>query len=74
MTSPLTLQEAQDIFGDVDEILPFWKQVLREKGLDGVEQINYKGFKIMEEEFKPSVMEEKYLIVKDDKIHETNVM
>ena len=41
--------------------------------MDGVEGINYEGFKRLEGEFEPSVVAEKYMIVKDDQIHETNL-
>ena len=43
--SSSTLQEAQDIFGDGDEVSSCRKQGLREKGLNGVEGIDYEGFK-----------------------------
>ena len=42
--------------------------------MDGVETINYKGFKILEDGFEPSVVAKKYMIMKDDQIHETEVL
>ena len=73
MTSPSTLQEAHDIFGDVDELLSHQKKSLKSKGLDGVEGIDDKGFKRLKDEFDLSFLEEKYMTIKDDQIRETKV-
>lgn len=70
--SSSALQEAQDIFGDVDELLSRRKQGLRAKGLDG-EGIDDEGFKRLEDEFEPSILAEKYMTAKDDQIRETDV-
>lgn len=71
--SSSALQEAQDIFGDVDELLSRRKQGLRAKGVDGVEGVDDEGFKRLEDEFEPSILAEKYMTAKDDQIRETDV-
>ena len=71
MISPLALQEAHDIFGNVDEPFSCQKQGLREKGLNGVEGIDDKGFKRLEDDFYLIILEEKYMTTKDDQIRET---
>ncbi|KAK8575678.1 hypothetical protein V6N13_033070 [Hibiscus sabdariffa] len=57
--SSSALKEAQDIFGDVDELL-----LLRKKGLDYSDQ---KGRRL-EDQFEPAVLSEKYMTEKDDEI------
>ncbi|KAK8480758.1 hypothetical protein V6N13_092320 [Hibiscus sabdariffa] len=57
--SSSALKEAQDIFGDVDELL-----LLRKQGLDYSDQ---KGRRL-EDQFEPAVLSEKYMTEKDDEI------
>ena len=40
--------------------------------MDGV-RVDDEGFKRLEDDFKPSVLEKKCMTTKDDQIHETNV-
>ena len=44
------------------------------KGLEGVDKINYEGFKRLEYKLELSVVEEKYMTTKDDRILETEVL
>lgn len=62
--SSSALQEAHDIFGDVDV---FIRQ--RQQGLDLSEWKEKK----LEDEFEPIVLSEKYMTVKDDQIREIDV-
>eukprot|EP01018_Ginkgo_biloba_P029203 Gb_29261 [translate_table: standard] len=75
--SSSALQEAQDIFGDVDELLIRRKQGLKGRGLDGLEagddDQGYGKPKRLEDEFEPSILAEKYMTAKDDQIREADV-
>lgn len=62
--SSSALQEAHDIFGDVDELLQ-----LRKQGLDSSEWKERR----LEDEFEPTVLSEKYMTEKDDRIREIDV-
>ncbi|KAM5550549.1 transcription elongation factor SPT6 [Rosa sericea] len=62
--SSSALQEAHDIFGDVDELLQ-----LRKQGLDSSEWKERR----LEDEFEPIVLSEKYMTEKDDQIREIDV-
>ncbi|GMJ14356.1 hypothetical protein HRI_005104800 [Hibiscus trionum] len=57
--SSSALKEAQDIFGDVDELL-----MLRKQGLD----YSDKKERRLEDQFEPTVLSEKYMTEKDDEI------
>ncbi|XP_010528633.1 PREDICTED: transcription elongation factor SPT6 homolog [Tarenaya hassleriana] len=57
--SSSALQEAADIFGDVEELLK-----LRKKGLASNERMERR----LEDEFEPTVLSEKYMTEKDDEI------
>ncbi|KAM7257034.1 hypothetical protein ACFE04_012775 [Oxalis oulophora] len=57
--SSYALQEAQEIFGDVDELLQ-----LRKQGLDSDEWKERR----LEDEFEPVILSEKYMTEKDDQI------
>lgn len=59
--SSSALQEAHEIFGDVDELLQ-----LRKQGLDSGEWRERR----LEDEFEPIVLSEKYMTEKDDLIRE----
>lgn len=65
--SSSALQEAHEIFGDVDELLMLRKRLAASSG-DGswVE-------KRLEDEFEPFILSEKYMTPKDDIIRETDV-
>ena len=65
--SSSALQEAHEIFGDVDELLERRKQGLS-RGSESVW-----GEKKLEEEFEPLILEEKYMTPKDKIIRETDV-
>ncbi|KAG7962184.1 hypothetical protein I3843_09G052600 [Carya illinoinensis] len=59
--SSSALQEAHEIFGDVDELLQ-----LRKQGLDSSEWRERR----LEDEFEPIVLSEKYMTERDDQIRE----
>ncbi|XP_021296325.1 transcription elongation factor SPT6 homolog [Herrania umbratica] len=58
------LLEAQEIFGDVDELLQ-----LRKQGLDSSEWRERR----LEDQFEPTVLSEKYMTEKDDQIRMTDI-
>ncbi|KAF3442193.1 hypothetical protein FNV43_RR16109 [Rhamnella rubrinervis] len=62
--SSSALQEAHEIFGDVDELLQ-----IRKQGLDSSEWRERR----LEDEFEPIVLSEKYMTEKDDQIRELDV-
>ncbi|GKV32699.1 hypothetical protein SLEP1_g41286 [Rubroshorea leprosula] len=62
--SSSALQEAHEIFGDVDELLQ-----LRKQGLDSAEWRERR----LEDEFEPTVLSEKYMTEKDDQIRMTDI-
>lgn len=62
--SSTALQEAHEIFGDVDELLQ-----LRKRELDTHEWRE----KRLEDEFEPIVISEKYMTEKDDQIREIDI-
>ncbi|KAL0000595.1 hypothetical protein SO802_014376 [Lithocarpus litseifolius] len=62
--SSSALQEAHEIFGDVDELLQ-----LRKQGLDSTEWRERR----LEDEFEPVVLSEKYMTEKDDQIKELDI-
>ncbi|XP_020672293.1 transcription elongation factor SPT6 homolog isoform X1 [Dendrobium catenatum] len=64
--SSSALQEAQEIFGDVDELLMLRKQGMARDSSEWVE-------KRLEDEFEPFILSEKYMTPKDDAIRETDV-
>ncbi|XP_077219251.1 global transcription factor group B1 [Tasmannia lanceolata] len=69
--SSSALQEAHDIFGDVDELLMLRKQGFAKGG-------NYDDSgewreKRLEDEFEPFILTEKYMTEKDDRIREIDV-
>ncbi|XP_072996636.1 transcription elongation factor SPT6-like [Typha latifolia] len=66
--SSSALQEAHEIFGDVDELL-----MLRKQGLDKVEVDSGGLRKRFEDEFEPFIVSEKYMTPKDDMIRETDI-
>ncbi|XP_058105794.1 transcription elongation factor SPT6 homolog [Magnolia sinica] len=69
--SSSALQEAHDIFGDVDELL-----LLRKRGLQKGGSYDDSGEwreKRLEDEFEPSILAEKYMTEKDDRIREIDV-
>ncbi|MQL71470.1 hypothetical protein Taro_003793, partial [Colocasia esculenta] len=67
--SSSALQEAHEIFGDVDELLALRKQDLARGGND----VSGWGEKRLEDEFEPLILEEKYMTPKDDSIRETDI-
>ena len=62
--SSTALQEAHEIFGDVDELLQ-----LRKQDLDSSEWRERK----LEDEFEPIVLSEKYMTEEDEQIRELDV-
>ena len=58
------MQEAREIFGEVDELLAIRKQ--------GLESSEWKERRL-EDEFEPSILSEKYMTEKDDQIRMTDV-
>ncbi|XXG50559.1 hypothetical protein AAC387_Pa02g4549 [Persea americana] len=69
--SSSALQEAQEIFGDVDELLMIRKQGLA-KGGTYDDSIEWKE-KRLEDEFEPFILSEKYMTEKDDRVREMDV-
>ncbi|WVZ99059.1 hypothetical protein U9M48_044413 [Paspalum notatum var. saurae] len=67
--SSSALQEAQDIFGDVDELLALRKQEL-EREAANLGELKGKG---LEDEFEPFILAEKYMTTKDEQIKENDV-
>uniref|UniRef100_A0A1D1YSQ9 Transcription elongation factor spt6 n=1 Tax=Anthurium amnicola TaxID=1678845 RepID=A0A1D1YSQ9_9ARAE len=67
--SSSALQEAHEIFGDVDELLALRKQDLARGSSDMMGW----GEKRLEDEFEPLILEEKYMTPKDDIMRETDV-
>lgn len=59
--------EAQEIFGDVDELLSRRKQDLER------DDTSRFAPKQIEDEFEPFILSEKYMTAKDDIIRETDV-
>ncbi|XP_059668271.1 transcription elongation factor SPT6 homolog [Cornus florida] len=69
--SSSALQEAHDIFGDVDELLR-----LRKQGLAKMSRHNDSGEfreRRIEDEFEPIILSEKYMTEKDDTIREIDI-
>ncbi|RRT79241.1 hypothetical protein B296_00003462 [Ensete ventricosum] len=66
--SSSALQEAHEIFGDVDELL-----MLRKQGLAAVSGDGTCSEKRLEDEFEPFILSEKYMTTKDEIIRETDV-
>ena len=62
--SQSALKEAQDIFGDVDELL-----LLRKQGIDS----NEWNERRLEDQFEPTVLIEKYMTEKDDQVRMTDI-
>ncbi|XP_022765684.1 transcription elongation factor SPT6 homolog isoform X1 [Durio zibethinus] len=62
--SSSALKEAQDIFGDVDELL-----LLRKQGLDYSDRKERR----LEDQFEPTVLSEKYMTEKDDEIRTIDI-
>ncbi|PWA93343.1 global transcription factor group B1 [Artemisia annua] len=69
--SSMALQEAHDIFGDVDEFLRQRKFQLGERSPYD-EPSEWKERKL-EDEFEPIILSEKYMTEKDDKIREIDI-
>nr|GMC79287.1 transcription elongation factor SPT6 homolog [Ipomoea batatas] len=69
--SSTALQEAHDIFGDVDELLRLRKQGLAKMGHydEGGEWRERR----LEDEFEPIILSEKYMTEKDEKIREIDI-
>lgn len=64
------LQEAQDIFGDVDELLNIRRIALERDKYDDNGDWKDRG---LEHEFEPSVLSERYMTDKDDRIREIDI-
>ncbi|KAF9599355.1 hypothetical protein IFM89_036812 [Coptis chinensis] len=69
--SSSALQEAHDIFGDVDELLALRKQGLQKSGRYN-DSGDY-GEKRLEDEFEPFVLSEKYMTERDNHIRDVDV-
>lgn len=69
--SSLALQEAHEIFGDVEELLK-----LRKIGISNTRYNDDSGEwkeRRLEDEFEPSILSEKYMTEKDDIVRETDI-
>ncbi|CAM6129610.1 unnamed protein product [Calypogeia fissa] len=78
--SSFALQEAQDIFGDVSALLDARRQQelenqKAEMDLEGEEDEfgRKKSNKLLEKQFEPSLLEEKFMTEKDDRIRDIDV-
>lgn len=69
--SSFALQEAHDIFGDVDELLRLRKQGLAKIGRH--EESSEWRERRLEDEFEPIILAEKYMTEKDDQIREIDI-
>lgn len=69
--SSFALQEAHDIFGDVDELLRLRKQGLAKIGRH--EESSEWRERRLEDEFEPIILSEKYMTEKDDQIREIDI-
>lgn len=58
------MRDANEIFGDVDELL-----TIRKKGLASSERMERR----LEDEFEPTVLSEKYMTGKDDEIRQLDI-
>uniref|UniRef100_A0A0D9UXY2 Transcription elongation factor spt6 n=1 Tax=Leersia perrieri TaxID=77586 RepID=A0A0D9UXY2_9ORYZ len=67
--SSSALQEAHDIFGDVDELLALRKQELERDAANSAEMRGNR----LEDEFEPFILAEKYMTPKDEQIRENDV-
>ncbi|KAM0824171.1 hypothetical protein ACQ4PT_070373 [Festuca glaucescens] len=67
--SSSALQEAHDIFGDVDELLALRKQELERDAINSGEMRGNR----LEDEFEPFILAEKYMTPKDEQIKENDV-
>ncbi|XP_071726700.1 transcription elongation factor SPT6 homolog isoform X2 [Rutidosis leptorrhynchoides] len=66
--SSTAMQEAHDIFGDVDELL---RQ--RKLGLERINRYDDTGERRLEDEFEPIILSEKYMTENDDRIREIDI-
>jgi transcription elongation factor SPT6 len=67
--SSSSVQEAQDIFGDVADLLARRKQEIEREAANSGEL----GGKRLEDEFEPIILAEKYMTAKDEQIKENDV-
>jgi len=67
--SSSALQEAHEIFGDVDELLMLRKQDIARSASDAGDF----GERRLEDEFEPFILSEKYMTAKDDAIRDNDV-
>ncbi|CAI9779564.1 unnamed protein product [Fraxinus pennsylvanica] len=69
--SSSALQEAHDIFGDVDDLLKLRKRSLAMRGRH--EESGEWKERRLEDEFEPVILSEKYMTEKDDRIREIDI-
>lgn len=69
--SSTALQEAHDIFGDVDELLRLRKQGLAKMG--HYDEAGEWRERRLEDEFEPIILSEKYMTEKDERIREIDI-
>jgi transcription elongation factor SPT6 len=67
--SSSALQEAHDIFGDVEDLLERRKMELEREAANSSEMRGKK----LEDEFEPFILAEKYMTTKDEQIKENDV-
>lgn len=65
------MQEAHDIFGDVDELLKLRKQGLAK--ISRYDDSDEWKERRLEDEFEPAILSEKYMTEKDDRIREIDI-
>ncbi|XP_047330082.1 transcription elongation factor SPT6 homolog [Impatiens glandulifera] len=69
--SSSALQEAHDIFGDVDELLRLRKKGISKSGK--FDEFGEQRERRLEDEFEPIILSEKYMTGKDDMIREIDI-
>ncbi|MCL7047010.1 hypothetical protein MKW94_029482 [Papaver nudicaule] len=68
--SSMAMQEAHEIFGDVDQYLEIRKEIL---GMSTAGHSQPSGENTIEDEFEPFILAEKYMTEKDEKIRDVDV-
>lgn len=68
---PSSLQDAQDIFGDVEELLDMRRRANLEK--DRYDENGLRKERNIGEEFEPTILAERYMTEKDDRIRDIDI-
>lgn len=71
--SSSALQEAHDIFGDVEELLKLRKMGLAKMSSRSNDETGEWKERRLEDEFEPSILSEKYMTEQDDEVREADI-